>query len=104
MAALDALPRVVDAVGDHTTVLFDSGIRRGSDVFKAVALGARAVLLGRPYCFGLAVAGEQGVSDVLANLIADIDLTLGLAGCASFGEVSRASLVEALVAPTAAYW
>ncbi len=94
LAALDALPGVVDAVGDRTTVLFDSGIRRGADVFKAVALGARAVLLGRPYAYGLAVGGEQGVRDVLANLIADIDLTLGLAGCASFGEVSRATLVE----------
>ena len=65
--ALDALPRVVDAVGDRTTVLFDSGIRRGSDVLKALALGARAVLLGRPYAYGLAVAGEQGVRDVLAE-------------------------------------
>jgi lactate 2-monooxygenase len=95
LAALDALPAVVDAVGDRTTVLFDSGIRRGADVFKAVALGARAVLLGRPYAFGLAVAGEQGVRDVLANFLADIDLTLGLAGCASFAEVGRASLLEA---------
>ena len=86
-AALDALPGVADAVGDRTTVLFDSGIRRGADVFKAIALGARAVLLGRPYAYGLAVAGEHGVRDVLANLIADIDLTLGLAGCASFAEV-----------------
>jgi isopentenyl diphosphate isomerase/L-lactate dehydrogenase-like FMN-dependent dehydrogenase len=94
IAALDALPRVAEAVGDKTLVLFDSGIRRGADVFKAVALGARCVLLGRPYGFGLAVDGEQGVRDVLANLIADIDLTLGLAGCASFAEVSRASLLD----------
>jgi isopentenyl diphosphate isomerase/L-lactate dehydrogenase-like FMN-dependent dehydrogenase len=92
VAALDALPHVVEAVGDRTTVLFDSGIRRGADVFKALALGARCVLLGRPYCFGLAVNGEEGVRDVLTNLIADIDLTLGLAGCASFAEVSRANL------------
>ena len=62
LPALDALPGVVDAVGDRTTVLFDSGIRRGADVFKAIALGARAVLLGRPYAFGLAVGGEQGVT------------------------------------------
>jgi isopentenyl diphosphate isomerase/L-lactate dehydrogenase-like FMN-dependent dehydrogenase len=95
VGALDALPRVADAVGDRTTVLFDSGIRRGADVFKAVALGARCVLLGRPYAYGLAVGGEQGVRDVLSNLIADIDLTLALAGCSSFAEVSRASLVEA---------
>ena len=76
IAALDALPRVADAVGDRTTVLFDSGIRRGSDILKAVALGARAVLLGRPYAYGLAVAGEKGVRDVLSNLIADLDLAL----------------------------
>jgi lactate 2-monooxygenase len=94
LPALDALPGVADAVGDRTTVLFDSGVRRGADVFKAIALGARAVLLGRPYAFGLAVGGEQGVSDVVANLIADIDLTLGLAGCASFAEVGRANLVR----------
>jgi isopentenyl diphosphate isomerase/L-lactate dehydrogenase-like FMN-dependent dehydrogenase len=94
IAALDALPGVVDAVGDRTTVLFDSGIRRGADVVKALALGARAVLLGRPYCFGLAVGGEQGVRDVVANLLADLDLTLGLCGCASVGELSRAVLAE----------
>ena len=94
LPALDALPGVADAVGDRTTVLFDSGIRRGADVFKAIALGARAVLLGRPYAYGLAVGGEQGVTDVVANLIADIDLTLGLAGCASIAEVDRASLTR----------
>jgi lactate 2-monooxygenase len=95
VAALDALPGVVDAVGDRTTVLYDSGVRRGADVFKAIALGARCVLLGRPYCYGLAVNGEQGVRDVIQNLVADIDLTLGLAGCRSFAEVSRANLTEA---------
>jgi isopentenyl diphosphate isomerase/L-lactate dehydrogenase-like FMN-dependent dehydrogenase len=94
IAALDALPGVVDAVADRTTVLFDSGIRRGSDVIKAVALGARAVLLGRPYGFGLAVNGEQGVRDVLENLIADLDLSLGLSGSASFADLGRANLVE----------
>jgi isopentenyl diphosphate isomerase/L-lactate dehydrogenase-like FMN-dependent dehydrogenase len=95
VAALDALPGVVAAVGDRMPVLFDSGIRRGADVFKALALGARAVLLGRPYCYGLAVAGEQGVREVLQNLLADVELTLGLAGCATFAEVSRDNLVEA---------
>jgi lactate 2-monooxygenase len=95
LPALEALPTIVDAIGDRAPILFDSGIRRGSDVFKAIALGARSVLLGRPYAFGLAVGGEQGVYDVLANLIADIDLTLGLCGCATLTEVSRANLVEA---------
>ena len=87
VAALDVLPGIVEAVAGRIPVLFDSGIRRGADVFKALALGAKAVLLGRPYCFGLAVNGEVGVRDVIQNLIADFDLTLGLAGCASVTEV-----------------
>jgi lactate 2-monooxygenase len=95
ISALDALIDVVAAVGDQTSVLFDSGIRRGSDVIKAIALGAQCVLLGRPYAFGLAVNGEQGVRDVLANLIADVDLTLGLCGCTSFAELGHANLSEA---------
>jgi isopentenyl diphosphate isomerase/L-lactate dehydrogenase-like FMN-dependent dehydrogenase len=94
IASLDALPRVVDAVGNRMAVLFDSGIRGGSDVLTAVALGAQCVFLGRPYCYGLAVNGEQGVRDVLLNLIADLDLTLGLAGCTSFAEVDRNTLIE----------
>ena len=94
LAALDALPGVVEAVGGRAPVLFDSGIRRGADVFKAVALGARAVLLGRPYVFGLGVGGEQGVHDVVHNLLAELDLTLGLAGCTAFAEVGRETLVE----------
>jgi lactate 2-monooxygenase len=94
IAALDALPRVTQAVGDRASILFDSGIRRGADVFKAVAFGAKAVLVGRPYCYGLAVAGEDGVRAVLQNLLADIDLTLGLAGCASFAELSQENLID----------
>jgi isopentenyl diphosphate isomerase/L-lactate dehydrogenase-like FMN-dependent dehydrogenase len=95
IAALDALPDVVAAVGDKTTVLFDSGIRRGPDVFKALALGARSVLVGRPYCFGLAVAGEEGVRQMLDNLLADFDLAMGLAGCSRLAEVTREMIVEA---------
>jgi isopentenyl diphosphate isomerase/L-lactate dehydrogenase-like FMN-dependent dehydrogenase len=94
VASLDALPRVVDAVGGRIEVLFDGGIRRGADIFKALALGARCVLLGRPYCYGLALGGEDGVREVVRNLLADADLTLGLAGCASFEEVDRANLIE----------
>ena len=94
IAALDALPAVVEAVGGQGPVLFDSGIRRGADVFKALALGARSVLLGRPYCYGLALGGEPGVREVLRNLLADIELTLGLAGCTSFAEVGRDNLVS----------
>ncbi len=66
-AALDALPDIVSAVAGQLPILFDSGIRQGADVFKAIALGAQAVLLGRPYLWGLALAGEQGVRDVLLN-------------------------------------
>ena len=73
-------------------MLFDSGIRRGADVFKAMALGAKAVLLGRPYVYGLALAGEQGVKEVVANLLADTDLTLGLAGCNSWADVTKENL------------
>jgi isopentenyl diphosphate isomerase/L-lactate dehydrogenase-like FMN-dependent dehydrogenase len=92
VASLDALPAIVEAVAGRIALLFDGGIRRGADVFKALALGAQAVLLGRPYCYGLAVGGEAGVRTVLHNLLADTELTLGLAGCASFAEVSRDNL------------
>ena len=80
-AALDALPDVVQAVGDGCDVLFDSGIRSGADIAVALALGARAVLVGRPYAYGLGVAGEQGASAVLAHLLGELDITLALAGC-----------------------
>ena len=95
VASLDALPAVVKAVGDGFPVLFDSGIRRGADVLKAMALGARAVLLGRLYIWGLAVAGEEGVREVLLNLLADTDLTLALSGCRSLAELGPATLARA---------
>jgi len=80
IAALDALVEVRDALGADAVVLMDSGIRRGADVIKALALGANAVLLGRPYVYALAVAGQAGVERVVRNLTAEIDLTLALAG------------------------
>ena len=89
IGAIEALPAVVDAVGGRVPVLFDSGIRTGADIFRAVALGASAVLLGRPYVYGLALEGEAGVRDVIRNLIADLDLTAGLAGCRSVAEIGR---------------
>jgi lactate 2-monooxygenase len=92
--SLDALPPIVDAVRGRIPVLLDSGVRSGSDVYKALALGATAVLLGRPYVYGLALGGEHGVRDVIRNLAAEFDLTLGLAGCASVAEISRDSLVR----------
>jgi isopentenyl diphosphate isomerase/L-lactate dehydrogenase-like FMN-dependent dehydrogenase len=80
IAALDALPDVAHAVGDRVDILFDSGIRTGADIMKALALGARAVLLGRPVAYGLAHDGEPGVRHVLRSMLADLDLTLGLSG------------------------
>ncbi len=94
IAALDALPEVVKAIGARVPVLFDSGIRRGADVLKALALGARAVLLGRLYCWGLAIAGEQGVREVLLNLLADLDVTLALSGYTSCREVDVSLLAQ----------
>lgn len=92
VASLEALPAIVEAVGDRVPVLVDSGIRGGADVFKALALGARAVLIGRPYCYGLAIAGEAGVREVIRNFIADLDLTLALSGHARIADVSASSL------------
>jgi lactate 2-monooxygenase len=94
IAAIDALPKVNDAVGDRMTVLMDSGVRGGADIFRALALGARAVGIGRPYAYGLAIGGEVGVREVLANLITDFDLTMGLAGCRYIGEIGVESLAR----------
>jgi isopentenyl diphosphate isomerase/L-lactate dehydrogenase-like FMN-dependent dehydrogenase len=68
-------------------MLMDSGVRGGADGAKALALGACGVLIGRPYAYGLALAGEEGVREVIANLAAELDLTLGLAGCGSLADV-----------------
>jgi L-lactate dehydrogenase (cytochrome)/(S)-mandelate dehydrogenase len=92
-ATIDALPDIVAAVGDRMTVLFDSGIRRGTDVVKALALGAKAVLVGRATLFAAAAAGEPGVSRALAMLRDEIDRTLALSGCRNISEVD-ASLIR----------
>jgi isopentenyl diphosphate isomerase/L-lactate dehydrogenase-like FMN-dependent dehydrogenase len=92
VASIDALPRIVEAVDGAVPVLLDSGIRGGADAFKALALGARAVLLGRPYVYGLAIAGETGVREVIRNLRAELDLTMALAGCASVAEITPDAL------------
>lgn len=86
IATLDALPAIVAVAGDMP-VLMDSGIRSGADVAKALALGARAVLLGRPYVYGLAIAGEEGVREVIRNVIAELDLTVALVGATSVAEL-----------------
>ena len=92
VAAIDALPAVVKVAQGRLPVLFDSGIRSGSDIFKALALGASAVCLGRPYVYGLALAGEQGVREVIQNILAEFDLTMALAGCATLEDVANATL------------
>lgn len=94
IGSLDALPGVVEAVAGKIPVLFDSGVRGGADVFKALALGATAVCLGRPYVYGLALAGEAGVREVISNVLAEFDLTMGLAGCRNVGEIGRESVVH----------
>lgn len=94
IASLDALPPIAEAVGDRVPILLDSGIRRASDVLKAVALGAKGVLLGRPYMWGLALGGEAGVREVLANFLADLDLTLALSGYKSFSEIDKSAVVR----------
>lgn len=89
IASLDALLAIRERIGTEPTVLLDSGIRTGADVFTALALGADAVLLGRPYMYGLAVAGQRGVEEVLANVVAELDLTMALAGAADLGAITR---------------
>jgi lactate 2-monooxygenase len=93
IATLEALPAIVEAVDKRIPILLDSGIRGGADAFKAIALGATAVLIGRPYVYGLAVAGEAGVLEVLQNFAADFDLTMGLAGYRSVDQIDSGALV-----------
>jgi lactate 2-monooxygenase len=92
IASLDALPAIVEAAGGELAVLLDSGVRSGADVFKALALGADAVLLGRPYIWGLALGGEQGVETVLRMLLAELDLTMALSGQPRVSELDRSAL------------
>ena len=87
IAALDALPAIAQAVGSKLVVLFDGGVRGGADMIKALALGAQAVLVGRPYVYGLALGGEAGVRHVLRALRNDFELTMRLAGLASLSEL-----------------
>ena len=95
IGTMDALPGIVEAVAGRVPVLIDSGVRSGADIFRALALGAAAVGLGRPYVWGLAAGGEDGVREVIRNLRADFDLTTGLAGCASVREIGRDSVQPA---------
>ncbi len=95
IASARALPAVVQAVNDAIPVLLDGGIRRGSDIFKAVALGASAVLIGRPHLWGLSVAGKDGVQWVLEMLHGELDRTMGLAGASNIEEIRTAQFMKA---------
>jgi 4-hydroxymandelate oxidase len=92
-ATIDVLPRVVDGVGGRGAVLLDGGVRRGADVVKAIALGAQAVLVGRPILWGLAAAGREGVAAALAILRREVDLAMALCGCPTVADITR-DLVE----------
>ncbi len=94
ISSLEALPNVVDAVNNQIPVLMDSGIRCGSDIFKALALGAKAVCIGRPYVYGLAIDGENGVREVLQNMVSDFELAMGLSGCKSIEEITKDMLMK----------
>jgi isopentenyl diphosphate isomerase/L-lactate dehydrogenase-like FMN-dependent dehydrogenase len=88
-ASLRALPEVVSAVSGRAEIMMDGGIRRGSDIVKALCLGARAVLIGRAYAYGLAAAGEVGVRRALEILRADLERTLKLLGCPSVAQLDK---------------
>jgi L-lactate dehydrogenase (cytochrome) len=94
-ATIEVLPEIVEAVGDKMEVLLDSGVRRGKDVVKALALGAKAVLVGRYYVWGLAIGGQEGVSHVLGQLRAEVKNTLQLMGCPSVHDLDRSWIAHA---------
>ena len=91
---IDVLPDIVDAVGDRVEVLVDSGFRRGTDIIKALALGARAVLIGRPYLYGLAAGGEAGVARAIELLRAELERNMALMGLNSIADITPDCLHE----------
>jgi 4-hydroxymandelate oxidase len=94
IASLDALSEVVAAVGEKAEVLVDGGIRRGTDILKALALGAKAILLGRPVLWGLAVGGEAGVQHAIELLRDELDLAMALSGCAKLQDIDSSLVVR----------
>jgi lactate 2-monooxygenase len=92
IASLEALPAILDEAGDDMAVMLDSGVRSGADAFKALALGADAVLVGRPYLWGMALDGQSGVETVLRCLLAELDLTMALSGFTSVDEIDSGAL------------
>jgi lactate 2-monooxygenase len=95
VGTIHALPRIADAVGDKVAVLFGSGVRTGTDVYRALALGAEAVVIGRPYVHGLALGGEQGVRHMLRTLLAELEITFAIAGIENHRELDPSALVRA---------
>jgi lactate 2-monooxygenase len=95
VGTIHALPRIADAVGDKVAVLFGSGVRTGTDVYRALALGAEAVLIGRPYVHGLALGGEQGVRHMLRTLLAELEITVAIAGIENHRALRPSALVRA---------
>lgn len=95
ISSIAALPKIAKAVKGQIPILMDSGIRGGADVFKALALGADAVGLGRPHIFGLTLAGADGVTEVIRQLQSDFELTMALSGCKNVSEINRSCLVKA---------
>ncbi len=94
VSALEALPGIAEAVNGRLPVLLDSGVRTGSDVIKAMALGANAVMIGRPFMLGLAVAGEQGVASVLDTLLGELDVAMALSGSNTVADLNPSILVR----------
>ena len=94
VGTIDALPKIADAVGGKVPILFGSGVRTGTDVYRALALGADAVVIGRPYVHGLALGGEAGVTHMLRTLLAELDITLGIAGVGNRRDLDRSALVR----------
>ncbi|KAL9112662.1 MAG: hypothetical protein Q9187_007735 [Circinaria calcarea] len=92
VGSLEVLPEIVEAVGDKITVLFDSGIRTGVDIIKALCLGAKGVLIGRPFVYGLAIGGKAGARDVLQGILADLDQSMGLAGIRAIADCNRSMI------------
>lgn len=93
-SSISLLPRIADAVGSETEILFDGGIRSGQDVFRALALGARACLLGRAYLYGVCAAGEQGASKAIDIIAKELDVTMALAGVRRIADIGKSSLVD----------
>jgi len=104
VSPIEVLPEIVEAVGERLEIFVDSGFRRGTDVIKAIALGADAVMIGRPALYGLAAGGEAGVAHALALLTSEIDRVLGLIGCRSLDEVGPEVLVRGGAAPGGYRW